>query len=215
MSKIYIDKKNKQLLHDVFILKCYNGIEIQLEKKYIKINNIVNELQLPLVICDIINYYVNDLINIIITEYKYIIGQPIHTLTLNIHMIINCIELTFSDELTIDHKTTFSCHISYVKLPNDILEIEKNENNEKNYIYGMHDNIALFNKFMNVYYHKNKYIDEGYWDWFPECTYNNNKFELIPFSTIYIINNKKIFKNIIVVMKIIIKNAKHILKNLN
>jgi hypothetical protein len=221
MNKIYINKQNKQKLLD--IIKNKNSNNIQLCKKYFAISKIVNELNLPKVICDMINEYVNDIINIDIKFINSKFNTPINEryeiqMTAN-NTLINFTELKFTyNFINFNHEkkcylTDDRYKLGLCAVNNPFNQLKSEESHclcmddltIENCICGSDDNITLFNIFMNYYYKKKSYINEGKWSTGFECYSKDNMLYLgTPHQKSFKITNKKSLKNIIVIMKVII-----------
>jgi hypothetical protein len=183
-SRIYFDKASKQ------ILKKKKSCKIVMYKKYKKIHTIVNEtLREKLeIICDIVNNYVDDVINITIDTNKFNVEYSI------------TIDNTF-----INYKKV------YVKLKLNMITkikyITGNFNNStviKPMEYSI-EILQLFNTYMKKFYNKKKYIDINSnlseYDLFNQFEKN---YVLTDNFTSSIIDHK-LLKNIIVILKMVVE----------
>jgi hypothetical protein len=192
INKIYIDKTSKHNL--INTLKNRRGlVKIIMYKKYFKIHPIINLLNLPLELCGIINEYTNEYIELICNILDY---------EININTIIFQ-EITLSDTIfkTYDDKKCFLSTSD--KSHNQLFEYKYNEK------FG--DGIILCNKFMELYNKKLYIACDGYDSNQCYCIYENGYYNTYArHSSGYYcytsrkIKNKKVLKNIIVILKILI-----------
>lgn len=195
MSKIYII--NKKILLDTIEQK--SDCNIQLKKKYLLIHKIIDSLNIPTVLCHIINDYIDDIINVnvnILHHYK-----DIHNVTYIFNYKIDNTYINF-EKLYYDGMLCFyykldnnSRHITDYFLCGDKCNIVEKIPNEINH----GDDIYKFNIYMQKNYNKNKYIND----------YNTSDITYDIKNNVFLINNNskkninKLLKNLIVIMKII------------
>ena len=74
MSTVHITKADKQKLIYICKNKHYSNFTITLQKRYNKIHKLVKQkTKIPIDVCDIINSYIDDIINIKFVKYIFIV----------------------------------------------------------------------------------------------------------------------------------------------